>query len=373
MIISSKKFTFFLLIYLFLAIFETADAQELFLRVFDSKNKEVGSLKVFESHGARYILLEDILKTFGGSIKREPQFKRITFSLNNKKAIFILDSQKIKVDNQDLSLSNPIIQISGKSAVPADFLTKALFTIINRNINIDWKEGKLQIGKEFANTNSEKTQNLSSITQYNLSGFRIIIDPGHGGYDIGVKSKDGLLEKDLNLDIALRMKDILSQKEGVEVYLTREEDKYMIIEERISFANDLRGDVFLSIHFNWSPSQDTKGFNIFVNGDKARMSLDLNSSFEPNETLSTESLSSKSRYLAKEIRDRLSNILSTGGRCKEAPLAIMDGLFMPGVLLEVLYLSNPEDLNILYDPNFLDSLSLALCDSLLSFGTKIKS
>lgn len=373
MITSSKSFAFFLLIYLLLAVFGATNAQDLFLQVFDSKNKEIGSMKVFESRGSKYILLEDILKIFGGTTKIEPQFKRITFSLNNKKTILILDSQKIRVDNQEFSLSNPTIQISGKFAVTSDFLTRVISAITNRKIDINWEEEKLQIGREISNKNLEQTQNSSQITQYNLSGFRIIIDPGHGGYDIGAKSKDGLLEKDLNLDIALRIKDIFSQKEGVEVYLTREEDKYMIPEERVSFANDLRGDVFLSIHFNWSPSQDTKGFNIFVNSDKARISLDLNSSFEPAETSSYEGISSKSRLLTKEIRDRLSNIISTGGKCKEAPLAVMDGLFMPGVLLEVLYLSSPDDLNILYNPDFFDSLSFALCDSILSFGTKIKS
>ncbi len=372
MIVSSKSFTFFFLIYLTLAIFESVIAQDIFLQVFDSKNKEIGSLKVFESRGSRYILLEDILKTFGGTTKSELQFKRITLNLNNKKTIFTLDSPKIKVDNQEFDLSNPAIQISGKSAVSADFLTKVLFAIINRKVSVDWKEEKLKIGNEITNKDSEPLQNPALLTQYNLSEFRIIIDPGHGGYDIGAKSKDGLLEKDLNLDIALRMKDILSEKEGINVYLTREEDKYMVPEERVSFANDLRGDVFISLHFNWSPSQDTKGFNIFVNSDKSQIGLDLNSGFDPGEKLSNDKLSSKSKLFAKEIIDRLSNIIPTGGKCKEAPLILMDGLFMPGVVLEILYLSNPDDLNILFNPDFIDSLSLALCDSILSFGTKIK-
>ncbi len=351
-------------------MFEAVFAQDFLLKVLDSKNKEIGSLKVLELRGSRYILLEDVLKVFGGTTKSEPQFKRITLSLNDKKTIFTLDSPKIRVDSQEFSLTNPTIQISGKSAVSADFLTNILFVIIDRKVSIDWEEGKLKLGSEINNRNSEPIQNTS--LQYDLSGFRIIIDPGHGGYDIGSKSKDGLLEKDLNLDIALRMKDIFSEKGGVEVYLTREEDKYMTPEDRISFANDLRGDVFLSIHFNWSPSQDTKGFNIFVNNDKARISLDLNSGFEPNEALSNEGLIAKSNILTKEIKDRLLNIIPTGGKCKYAPLAIMDGLFMPGVLLEVLYLSSPDDLNILSNPDFIDSLSLALCDSILSFGTKIK-
>lgn len=372
MITSLKSFTFFLLVCLILTVIEVVIAQDLFLKVLDPKNKELGSLKVFDLHGSKYILLEDILKIFGGTIKSEPQFKRITLSLNDKKIIFTLDSSKIRIDNQEFSLPNPTIQISSKSAVSADFLTKILFLVINRKVNIDWEEEKLKIGSEITNKNLERIQNSSLIQQYDLSDFRIIIDPGHGGYDIGVKGKDGLLEKDLSLDVALRMKDILSEKEGVDVYLTREEDKYMVSEERINFANDLRGDVFLSIHFNWSPSQNAKGFNIFVNNDKARISLDFNSGFEPAETSSTEGLSAKNSILAKEIRDRLLNIISTGGKCKYAPLAIMDGLFMPGVLLEVLYLSNPDDLNVLSNPDFIDSLSLALCDSILSFGTKIK-
>lgn len=372
MIISSKRFTFFLLICFSLAIYESVIAQDIFLQVLDSKNREIGSLKVFQSRGSRYILLEDILKTFGGTTKSELQFKRITLSLNNKKTIFIIDSTKIKVDDQEFDLSNPTIQISGKSAVSTDFLTKVLSAIINKKVTVDWKEEKLKIGNEIINKNSEPIQKSDILAQYNLSEFRIILDPGHGGYDIGAKSKDGLLEKDLNLDIALRMRDILSEKEGINVYLTREEDKYMLPEERVIFANDLRGDVFLSIHFNWSPSQDTKGFNIFVNSDKSRIGLDLNSGFEPSEILSDVGLSSKSKLFAKEIRDRLLNIIPTGGKCKEAPLILMDGLFMPGVVLEILYLSNPDDLNILSNSDFIDSLSLALCDSILSFGTKIK-
>src|SRR6185369_13860094 len=83
-----------------------------------------------------------------------------------------------------------------------------------------------------------------------MSIRRIVIDPGHGGAHWGTVARSGAMEKDITLDLALRLRRLL-QDASFEVLLTRESDVTMSLEERVAFANARRADVFVSIHVNW--------------------------------------------------------------------------------------------------------------------------
>lgn len=347
------------------------------LRVLDAEGEEIASLEVLEIQEAKYVLLGEVKELFSGITKYERLIGRITVTMRGKRIILTLGQHQLKVDGEEYVLSNPPTSISGKVAVPLDFLTEILPNVTGKRMKLDRSQGwTLQLSREPFVKEDELEADSHVVSEPASAGFRVIIDPGHGGYDVGAKSKDGLLlEGDLTLRIAQRMRKLLAAEEGVDVYLTRSVDKYMTTSERVNFANKLRGHLYLSIHFNSSPCQGSRGFRVYVNSNRMRLGTgsDLEADVFSRAKLAAGELSkakrflAQSKHLARQITDRLRSEGLTGEEDKEAFLAVMDNLSMPGVLVEVLYLSNPQDLTILSRPDFIDSVSQVLCDSILAF------
>ncbi|MGB9598042.1 MAG: N-acetylmuramoyl-L-alanine amidase, partial [Candidatus Poribacteria bacterium] len=247
--------------------------------------------------------------------------------------------------------------------VPIDFLTKILTRTLGKRIILDLDNETLELTDKPFDKQAEFEADLGITSKAYHTKPRIVLDPGHGGFDTGAKSKTGIVEKELTLEVAQKMKEILDAKGLVDVFLTRNEDKYMNPEERVNFANNIRGNVFLSIHFNWSPSQNSKGFNLYTNSNRIRMSPT-----GVTVASSSDMFAGQSKKLANDIKSRLLTVISTGGNNLEIPLTITNGLFMPCVLTEILYLSNQKDLDILSNPNFIDSVARALSESILAFS-----
>jgi len=344
-----------------------AIAQETPLVVYNSNGDELGTLNVRDNQGSKYVLLEEISRLFGGTRQNQPLLGRVTLIMKEKRIVVNLNQNKVKINDDEYTLSKPTINISGKAAVSADFLTRILSRVLEKRIVLDQEQWTLEITDSPFDKRAEREADLGIPMKTYSSPFRVMIDPGHGGFDTGVRSKDNVLEKDLTLEVAQKIKELLDGKEGIEVYLTRSEDRYMTSDERVNFANNLRGNVLLSIHFNWSPSQNAKGFNVFINSDRIRMAPEASTASISGADMFT----GYSKRFAGEIKSHLSSVISTGGKEKEAPLVITSGLFMPCILLEVLYLSNQKDLEMLSKPDFIETLATSLSDSILSFSRAV--
>ena len=196
---------------------------------------------------------------------------------------------------------------------------------------------------------------------------RIVIDPGHGGHDTGTIGPHGLLEKDLCLDVALRLGKLIQQKlPGAEVVYTRQDDTFVPLEERTRIANDAKADLFVSIHANSSHDVSTRGvetyyLNFSTSGDSMEVAARENA-------LSQESLHDlqdlikkiarndkieESRELAGDVQQSLSHRLqsvSPGEHdrgVKKAPFVVLIGADMPSVLSEISFVSNPADEKLL--------------------------
>ena len=196
---------------------------------------------------------------------------------------------------------------------------------------------------------------------------RIVIDPGHGGHDTGTIGPHGLLEKDLCLDVALRLGKLIQQKlPGAEVVYTREDDTFVPLEERTRIANDAKADLFVSIHANSSHDVSTRGvetyyLNFSTSGDSMEVAARENA-------LSQESLHDlqdlikkiarndkieESRELAGDVQQSLSHRLQSVSPSehdrgvKKAPFVVLIGADMPSVLSEISFVSNPADEKLL--------------------------
>ena len=104
----------------------------------------------------------------------------------------------------------------------------------------------------------------------NRGEYVVVIDPGHGGTNIGAVTREGLLEKDLTLDVGLRLRELLSRRTDVRVVLTRTEDRSLALWDRRDASNDHRADLFVSIHFNGSRNKTVNRSEVFYSRNVSR-------------------------------------------------------------------------------------------------------
>lgn len=231
-----------------------------------------------------------------------------------------------------------------------------------------------------ASPKSDGTRSL--IRTLGLKIGRIVIDAGHGGYDNGTVGPSGLMEKDLVLDISLKLKTLIEEKLGGEVILTREDDSFIPLERRTELANLSQADLFVSIHANSSRDRAVRGVETFF--------LDFTSSPNSEEVAARENASSQktifelqdlvrrialrekideSREFAQIIQKAVvkqiqKNPQTTNRGVKQAPFIVLIGAQMPSILTEVSFLSNPSDEKLLKSPNYRQKMAQAICNGI---------
>jgi N-acetylmuramoyl-L-alanine amidase len=196
---------------------------------------------------------------------------------------------------------------------------------------------------------------------------RIVIDAGHGGHDTGTIGPHGLMEKDLCLDVALKLgKEIEEKLPGAEVVYTRKDDTFIPLEQRTAMANEAKADLFISVHANSSHDSAARGIETYyLNFATSEESMEVASR---ENALAQESLHDlqdiikkiarnekveESKELANDIQDSLTHrlqLVSQNERnrgVKKAPFVVLIGANMPSVLSEISFISNPSDEKLL--------------------------
>lgn len=202
----------------------------------------------------------------------------------------------------------------------------------------------------------------------------VVIDPGHGGHDPGAIGPRGLKEKDVVLDIALEVRDILSREPSLEVHLTRDLDIFIPLEERTAIARKKEADLFVSIHANASPKRAARGVETYLlnwtndeeairvaarenyismkrmrermaayKNDVERILNDLSRDYKREESLRLAHLVQNS--IVSEIGKEHKRIINLG--VKQALFYVLVGASMPSILAEVSFISNPEEERLL--------------------------
>lgn len=227
--------------------------------------------------------------------------------------------------------------------------------------------------------------------QLGLKARRVIIDPGHGGHDPGTMSKKGLREKDLVLDISTRVAELL-ENEGFEVLMTRTNDVFIPLEERTAIANSKGADLFVSIHVNASRSAKPRGIetyylNLATSPDAAEVAARENASTtrrlsELNELLQKVMNNSKieeSRELAQHVQSTMATNLFDSAKdsrnrgIKTAPFYVLLGARVPSVLVEVAYLSNQQDEELLKSSAYRKKIAESIAKGVGSYhGTLVR-
>jgi N-acetylmuramoyl-L-alanine amidase len=213
--------------------------------------------------------------------------------------------------------------------------------------------------------------------QLALGVSRIIIDPGHGGRDYGAPGYlKGVHEKDVVLQIARRLAKMIRQELGYEVYLTRNSDKYLTLEERTAIANTKSADLFISIHTNSHKNRRAYGIetyflNLATDDDAIRVAAMENATSTKNisdlqsilsDLMQNAKINESSRLagyvqssMVRHLKNkRYSRIKDKG--VKQAPFYVLLGAQMPAVLVETSFLSNPRECKRLTTPKYQERL-----------------
>lgn len=216
---------------------------------------------------------------------------------------------------------------------------------------------------------------ISLAQQLGLGVGRIVIDPGHGGKDPGAIAL-GLKEKDIVLKVAKSLAVHLEKDMGAEVILTRETDVFLPLEERTAIANTNDADLFISLHINAHPSPKVRGFetyflNLSTNDEAMRVAARENSTSahqmsDLQDILSDIMQNSKineSSKLAEYVHNSIATGLSPSSYTlknmgvKQAPFYVLIGAGMPAILIELAFISNPDDARLLSDSEFIDKMT----------------
>ena len=222
---------------------------------------------------------------------------------------------------------------------------------------------------------------------------RLVIDPGHGGHDTGTIGPTGLMEKDLCLDVALRLGKIIEQRlPGAEVIYTRSDDSFVPLEERTNIANQSKADLFISIHANSSRDTGARGIETYylnMKGSAEAMEVAARENATAQEGVhDLENLVKKiaqtekideSKEFAQDIQESLSKRIQKSGKnirnrgVRKAPFVVLIGADMPSILTEVSFLSNPADEKLLKQPEQRQKVAEGLFQGIFSYLQNMNS
>ncbi|MDH5543361.1 MAG: N-acetylmuramoyl-L-alanine amidase [Nitrospinota bacterium] len=258
--------------------------------------------------------------------------------------------------------------------------------------------GLVSSGSESTNgnrTSDRRDENKLETASMNFPesyrGKVIVIDPGHGGKDPGAVGKNGLKEKDVALDIGIRLRRILKEQCRCRVLMTRTKDVYMPLEERTAFANTSNANLFVSIHANANPKSNAKGVetyflspansreamftaareNMIASGNRNIESNDI--SFILSDMSNTEKINQSSR-MAESVQEALVDTLrenkyrTQDNGVKSAMFYVLHGARMPSILVETAFISNKNEAENLKKATFRERVAKGIAIGVRDFA-----
>jgi len=206
--------------------------------------------------------------------------------------------------------------------------------------------------------------------------FRIVLDPGHGGWDLGTVGRQGLLEKDLVLDVTQRLGKLLQTRLGSEVMFTRNGDTYLPLDQRADIANQAQADLFVSVHANYSSSAASRGVetyytNLFSAPGSREVEKHDDGTFAKLTPVSLsagalhEKIEESQRLAASVQRSLYATLAATSPDIrnrgiKDSAFAVLTGTTMPAILTEISFVSSPADERNLQSATYRQQIAEAL-------------
>jgi N-acetylmuramoyl-L-alanine amidase len=364
---------------------EAADRAELYVG-----QKLVGSFRSFQVIGDTVFLpLHESARALGIEGFADSQSKSVFF--RSKGALVFIDSEKKQVQTKEgvTGLKHAPIWTGDEVYIPHVVYTEVLSDVLGETIRVEYKAVSFSGAKDSGHGNDAASNSPANGSALRNPVDVIVIDPGHGGGEAGATDPSGLLEKDVTLAIAQKLRDRLLAEGGLSVSLTREGDTEVALSDRPRKAKELNADVFISIHANGFKMISAHGFETFFASltatDHAAMDLAIwENQVEEGEMAApdrvmtdiemilgdmaqTESLAD-SQALAEKIQNEMATVMKSENRgVKQAPFKVLMDSSMPAVLVEVGFLTSPSEAKLITDPGMQRLIVEALAAAILKY------
>ena len=213
----------------------------------------------------------------------------------------------------------------------------------------------------------------------------IVVDPGHGGEDPGVRGAGGVEEKQVTLDLARRLRALIEMRLGIRVILTRDDDRTVGIDDRAAVANNSKADLFLSLHVNAAPAADVAGAEVYSlrldrEGEEARRAAEteavslavLGGARRTIDVIRWDLAQARhvdsSAALAAMLEEELRAQVTMGPRPRQqAPLRVLTSVNMPAALVEMAYLTNAGQERLARSEAFQGTMAQAIYNAVVRF------
>jgi N-acetylmuramoyl-L-alanine amidase len=219
---------------------------------------------------------------------------------------------------------------------------------------------------------------------------RIVIDAGHGGHDSGTLGVGGIEEKDVVLDVALRLGKLLHDRLGAEIVYTRADDTFIPLETRTAIANKAQADLFISVHANSSQDASARGVEVYYlnfTSDPEAMTVASRENAVSSESvhelsdlvkkIAMKDKIEESKELASDVDSSLYGGLRKGNAglkdrgVKKAPFVVLIGANMPSILAEISFVTNGEDAAQLEMPEYRERVAESLYKGVARYAAAI--
>ena len=355
------------------------------VKVIDSNNLLIGKANYIKEQ-KYYISVNNFSDVLLNKNFTNNDTEKIIIYFGDTKIKITANISFIIINDKPYQLQNNVFQRKGEYYVPLDNFLALLTQHTNTNYSMNYNSMSINLSSVIQNSPIDKTTDL--IKEKKKWQFdTIIIDPGHGGKDPGSVGYKGTKEKDIVLDVSKRLARKIQKNLRVKTILTRDEDVFIRLQDRTKFANTNEGDLFISIHVNSNESKKPYGFETYLlkpgrNQEAINVALRENSVIELEgnkfEQLTDEQLiqatiaqsgfvqySEKFAALVQEEIDK--RVQSRNRGVKQAGFYVLMGASMPNVLIELGYISNPNEEKKLNSSSYRDMLATSIYYAILEY------
>lgn len=358
----------FVLCFIYLILPLSGQGQLKSIRFVDTNGALISTVDAATFQGEIYFPLETLRSVFDTNLthKYASLTRQLVLNLRGKQIVLRIGSSVATLQPQatEIKLDTTVTLVNGDPYLPLTFFTRLIPQIYGHQATFNSSLAQIEFSKR------QQVQHLQPDRQQyqNRQQKVVIINPGHGGNDTGGESLNGIREKDITLDLAKRIRR-LCQEQKISVILTRIDDSDLRPSQRIQIATQHQGSFFLSLHCNMSFSTAVSGMEIWINNLKGQMrtqsqKVEKVDIFRP---LLQDDYLEQSRQVAKIIQGRLELLSNDVVQIRENPLAILSGIYMPALLLELGYLSNLKDEAKLQNEKTRETIAGAIADAIGQF------
>ncbi len=322
------------------------------------------AIPAYSIKGVTYYPLVSLCGLRGVDIKYDTLIRTVYLDKDTKRVSLRAGDSLVLVNDNIMHLNSPVDIYQGTIVVPKQF-KEQIFDILFPQAVFGHRrpvKGKIKLNK-------------------------VIIDAGHGGNDPGAIGKNGLREKDVNLDIARRLSDLL-RAEGVHTVLTRSSDKFIPLSSRVNIANKSGADLFISIHANANRSRSLSGFEVYYVApsisDSKRASMTAKSaslrlknavfasSSQDLQAIVWDMIYTNSRAESIDLAHSLCKVMDSSVDAnilgvKSARFQVLKGVRTPGVLIEVGFVSNLNEEKLLRSSTYRQRLAEGILEGIREY------